>query len=34
MGGKPVKARLTDRPMAVVKWVDGSVLDTVWQVEP
>ncbi len=31
-GGKPEKPRLGDRPVAVVKWVDGSVLDTVWQV--
>jgi citrate lyase subunit alpha/citrate CoA-transferase len=32
-GGKPEKPRLTDRAVAVVKWVDGRVLDTVWQVE-
>ena len=31
-GGPPEKARVTDRPVAVVKWVDGTVLDTVWQV--
>ncbi len=31
-GGKPQPARLTDRPVAVVKWVDGTLLDTVWQV--
>jgi citrate lyase subunit alpha/citrate CoA-transferase len=31
-GGKPGKPRLVDRPVAVVKWVDGTVLDTVWQV--
>jgi citrate lyase subunit alpha/citrate CoA-transferase len=31
-GGKPAKPRLLDRPVAVVKWVDGTVLDTVWQV--
>jgi citrate lyase subunit alpha / citrate CoA-transferase len=31
-GGKPQKARLTQKPVAVVKWVDGTVLDTVWQV--
>ena len=30
--GKPAKARLLDNPVAVVKWVDGTVLDTVWQV--
>lgn len=32
-GGRPQKPRLTERPVAVVKWVDGTVLDTVWQVE-
>jgi citrate lyase alpha subunit len=31
MGGPPEKPRLTDRPVAVVKWVDGTVLDSVWQ---
>jgi citrate lyase subunit alpha/citrate CoA-transferase len=31
-GGKPARPKLKDRPVAVVKWVDGSVLDTVWQV--
>ena len=31
-GGKPAKPRLGDRPVAIVKWVDGSVIDTVWQV--
>jgi len=30
-GGKPQKPRLTEKPVAVVKWVDGSVLDSVWQ---
>lgn len=30
-GGKPARPRLTDRPVALVKWVDGTVLDTVWQ---
>ena len=30
-GGKPAKPRFIDRPVAVVKWVDGTVLDTVWQ---
>jgi citrate lyase subunit alpha/citrate CoA-transferase len=33
-GGAPQQARLTDRPVAVVKWVDGTLLDTVWQLEP
>jgi len=31
-GGKPQPPRRTDRPAAIVKWVDGTVLDTVWQV--
>jgi len=30
-GGKPQKPRFGARPVAVVKWVDGTVLDTVWQ---
>ena len=30
-GGKPERARVTDRPVAVVKWVDGTILDTVWE---
>jgi citrate lyase subunit alpha/citrate CoA-transferase len=33
IGGKPEKPKLTDRPIAVIKWVDGTVIDTVWQVE-
>ncbi len=33
-GGKPAPPRLTDRPVAVIKWVDGTLLDTVWQLEP
>ena len=32
-GGTPAKPRLGDRPVAVVKWVDGTVLDTVWEVQ-
>ena len=32
-GGKPQAPRLTDNPVAVVKWVDGTVLDTVYQVQ-
>lgn len=31
-GGKPRRTRHENRPVAVVKWVDGTVLDTVWQV--
>lgn len=30
-GGRPQKAKRSDRPAAVVKWVDGTVLDTIWQ---
>jgi citrate lyase subunit alpha/citrate CoA-transferase len=32
-GGKPEPPRVTDKPVAVVKWVDGTVLDTVFQVQ-
>jgi citrate lyase subunit alpha/citrate CoA-transferase len=31
-GGKPARPKLGENPVAVVKWVDGTVLDTVWQV--
>jgi citrate lyase subunit alpha/citrate CoA-transferase len=31
-GGRPARPKLGERPVAVVKWVDGTVLDTVWQV--
>jgi citrate lyase subunit alpha/citrate CoA-transferase len=31
--GKPQKAAVSDEPVAVIKWVDGSVIDTVWKVE-
>ena len=30
-GGKPSRPKLGDKPCAIVKWVDGTVLDTVWQ---
>jgi citrate lyase subunit alpha/citrate CoA-transferase len=30
--GTPSRPQRSDRPVAVVKWVDGTVLDTVWQV--
>jgi citrate lyase subunit alpha/citrate CoA-transferase len=33
MGGPPAKPRLTDKPVAVIKWVDGTALDTVWQLQ-
>jgi len=32
VGGKPEKAKITENPVAVIKWVDGSIIDTVWQV--
>jgi citrate lyase subunit alpha / citrate CoA-transferase len=31
-GGKPARPKPGERPVAVVKWVDGTVLDTIWQV--
>jgi citrate lyase subunit alpha/citrate CoA-transferase len=31
-GGKPQRPARRDRPVAIVKWVDGTVLDTVWQI--
>ena len=31
-GGKPLRPRRSDHPVAIVKWVDGTVLDTVWQI--
>jgi citrate lyase subunit alpha/citrate CoA-transferase len=34
VGGPPAKPRLTDRPVAVIKWVDGTVIDTVWGLPP
>ncbi len=33
IGGKPEEPPVTDKPIAVIKWVDGTVIDTVWQVE-
>jgi len=30
-GGRPHRAKRTERPVAVVKWVDGTLIDTVWQ---
>jgi citrate lyase subunit alpha/citrate CoA-transferase len=33
LGGPPEKPKLDkQRPVAVIKWVDGTVIDTVWQV--
>ena len=31
--GVPQKVPRTDEPVAVVKWVDGTILDTVWRVD-
>src|SRR5579872_2379976 len=31
-GGKPARRLRGDNPVAIVKWVDGTVLDTIWQV--
>ena len=31
-GGKPARPKLSDHAVAVVKWVDGTILDTIWQV--
>jgi citrate lyase subunit alpha/citrate CoA-transferase len=31
--GKPQKARLTDEVIAVIKWVDGTVIDSVFRVD-
>jgi len=33
IGGVPQKPRLTDEPIGVVKWVDGTVLDTIFRIE-
>lgn len=32
IGGRPAPAKLGEKPVAIIKWVDGTVLDTVWQV--
>jgi len=34
VGGPPKKPERSDEPVAVIKWVDGTVLDTVWKVAP
>jgi citrate lyase subunit alpha/citrate CoA-transferase len=31
-GGKPQQPQLSGKPVAVIKWVDGTVLDTAWKV--
>lgn len=32
IGGKPEKPKLSDKVIAVVKWVDGTIIDSVYQV--
>ena len=32
VGGAPTKPALGEEPVAVIKWVDGTVIDTVWRV--
>jgi citrate lyase subunit alpha / citrate CoA-transferase len=31
-GGRPQRSTHGDQPVAIVKWVDGTVLDSVWRV--
>jgi citrate lyase subunit alpha / citrate CoA-transferase len=31
-GGKPQRPKRGNRPVAIVKWVDGTALDTIWQI--
>ena len=31
--GVPAKPIVSDDPVAVVKWIDGTILDTVWRVD-
>jgi len=33
VGGKPQKPELIDEPVAIIKWVDGTVIDTVYRVQ-
>jgi citrate lyase subunit alpha/citrate CoA-transferase len=30
--GKPDKPKFTDEPVAIVKWVDGTLIDTIWKI--
>jgi citrate lyase subunit alpha/citrate CoA-transferase len=32
IGGKPEKPKLSNKVVAVVKWVDGTILDSIYQV--
>jgi len=29
--GKPERPKFTDEAVAVIKWVDGTIIDTVWK---
>ena len=31
--GEPARPKLADEPVAVIKWVDGTLIDTAWRVE-
>ena len=31
--GVPDKPKFTNKPVAVVKWVDGTIIDTVWEID-
>jgi citrate lyase subunit alpha/citrate CoA-transferase len=31
--GVPDKPKFTNKPVAVVKWVDGTIIDTIWEVD-
>jgi citrate lyase subunit alpha/citrate CoA-transferase len=31
--GVPARPELSDEPVAVVKWVDGTIIDTVWRID-
>ena len=31
-GGAAQKPKLTNNPVAVIKWVDGTIIDTAWQI--
>ena len=33
MCGIPVKPKLSDKAVAVVEWVDGTILDTIYKIE-
>ncbi len=33
IGGTPQKPKLTDEPIGVVKWVDGTIIDTIFRID-